>query len=46
MNNADLLVLSTFQDLRELFSLPKDGGFDISNTQKQLNEEHDHEHKM
>lgn len=34
------------QDLRELFSLPKDGGFDISNTQKQLNEEHDHEHKM
>ncbi|OIT37119.1 PREDICTED: protein CHROMATIN REMODELING 24 isoform X1 [Nicotiana attenuata] len=33
------------QDLRELFSLPK-GGFDISNTQQQLNEEHDHEHKM
>ncbi|KAJ8565534.1 hypothetical protein K7X08_008110 [Anisodus acutangulus] len=34
------------QDLRELFSLPKDGGFDISHTQKQLNEEHDHEQKM
>ncbi|XP_060217469.1 protein CHROMATIN REMODELING 24 isoform X1 [Lycium barbarum] len=34
------------QDLRELFSLPKDGGFDISLTRKQLNEEHDHEHKM
>ncbi|CAN4080654.1 unnamed protein product [Withania somnifera] len=34
------------QDLRELFSLPKEGGFDVSNTQKQLNEEHDHEQKM
>ncbi|GAB2277298.1 hypothetical protein Dimus_012006 [Dionaea muscipula] len=30
------------QDLRELFRLPKDG-FDISPTQKQLHEEHDHQ---
>ncbi|XVE83355.1 hypothetical protein DITRI_Ditri16bG0082700 [Diplodiscus trichospermus] len=33
------------QDLRELFSLPKQG-FDISETQKQLHEEHDCQHKM
>ncbi|XVF14803.1 hypothetical protein REPUB_Repub09cG0092800 [Reevesia pubescens] len=33
------------QDLRELFSLPKQG-FDISLTQKQLHEEHDRQHKM
>lgn len=33
------------QDLRELFSLPKQG-FDISLTQKQLHEEHDSQHKM
>ncbi|XP_015573004.2 protein CHROMATIN REMODELING 24 [Ricinus communis] len=33
------------QDLRELFSLPKQG-FDISLTQQQLHEEHDHQHKM
>ncbi|XP_021677310.2 protein CHROMATIN REMODELING 24 isoform X2 [Hevea brasiliensis] len=33
------------QDLRELFSLPKQG-FDISLTQQQLHEEHDHQYKM
>ncbi|KAI3829136.1 hypothetical protein L1987_03252 [Smallanthus sonchifolius] len=33
------------QDLRELFSLPKQG-FDVSLTQQQLHEEHDCEHKM
>ncbi|OMO56201.1 SNF2-related protein [Corchorus olitorius] len=33
------------QDLRELFSLPKEG-FDISVTQRQLHEEHDSQHKM
>ncbi|GMI99315.1 chromatin remodeling 24 [Hibiscus trionum] len=33
------------QDLRELFSIPKQG-FDISLTQKQLHEEHDSQHKM
>ncbi|KAK8710077.1 hypothetical protein V6N13_145418 [Hibiscus sabdariffa] len=33
------------QDLRELFSLPKQG-FDISLTQRQLLEEHDSQHKM
>ncbi|KAK9292143.1 hypothetical protein L1049_020102 [Liquidambar formosana] len=33
------------QDLRELFSLPKQG-FDVSLTQQQLHEEHDHQHKM
>ncbi|KAK9950150.1 hypothetical protein M0R45_005652 [Rubus argutus] len=33
------------QDLRELFSLPNQG-FDVSLTQKQLNEEHDHQHTM
>ncbi|XVF58791.1 hypothetical protein PTKIN_Ptkin07bG0094900 [Pterospermum kingtungense] len=33
------------QDLRELFSLPKQG-FDISLTQKQLHEEHDCQYKM
>lgn len=33
------------QDLRELFSLPKQG-FDISLTQQQLHEEHDRQHKM
>ncbi|GLT25101.1 hypothetical protein SLA2020_002530 [Shorea laevis] len=33
------------QDLRELFSLPKQG-FDISLTQQQLHEEHDGQHKM
>ncbi|XP_050205526.1 protein CHROMATIN REMODELING 24-like isoform X2 [Mercurialis annua] len=33
------------QDLRELFSLPKQG-FDISLTQQQLHEEHDHQFKM
>ncbi|KAJ4950878.1 hypothetical protein NE237_027710 [Protea cynaroides] len=33
------------QDLRELFSLPKQG-FDVSLTQQQLNEEHDFQHKM
>jgi hypothetical protein len=34
-----------FQDLRELFSLPKQG-FNISLTQQQLHEEHDSQHKM
>ncbi|KAM0968992.1 hypothetical protein ACFX2A_017568 [Malus domestica] len=33
------------QDLRELFSLPKEG-FDVSLTQQQLYEEHDHQHTM
>ncbi|KAK7399357.1 hypothetical protein VNO78_10539 [Psophocarpus tetragonolobus] len=33
------------QDLRELFSLPKEG-FDVSITQRQLNEEHDHQHTI
>nr|GEV07160.1 SNF2-related, N-terminal domain-containing protein [Tanacetum cinerariifolium] len=33
------------QDLRELFSIPKQG-FDVSLTQQQLHEEHDSEHKM
>ncbi|KAF5751779.1 DNA excision repair protein ERCC-6-like isoform X1 [Tripterygium wilfordii] len=33
------------QDLRELFSLPKEG-FDVSLTQRQLHEEHDSQHKM
>ncbi|KAL0429201.1 UNVERIFIED_CONTAM: protein CHROMATIN REMODELING 24 [Sesamum radiatum] len=33
------------QDLRDLFSLPKQG-FDISPTQQQLLEEHDHQHTM
>ncbi|CAN1168892.1 Protein CHROMATIN REMODELING 24 [Linum perenne] len=33
------------QDLRDLFSLPKDG-FDVSLTQRQLHEEHDKQHKM
>ncbi|XP_022002745.1 protein CHROMATIN REMODELING 24 isoform X3 [Helianthus annuus] len=33
------------QDLRELFSLPKQG-FDVSLTQQQLHEEHDSEHTM
>ncbi|KAI3700873.1 hypothetical protein L2E82_45514 [Cichorium intybus] len=33
------------QDLKELFSLPKQG-FDVSLTQQQLHEEHDCEHKM
>ncbi|KAL6219876.1 hypothetical protein ACLB2K_007635 [Fragaria x ananassa] len=33
------------QDLRELFSLPQEG-FDISLTQKQLNEEHDQQYTM
>ncbi|CAI9277828.1 unnamed protein product [Lactuca saligna] len=33
------------QDLRELFSIPKQG-FDVSLTQQQLHEEHDCEHKM
>ncbi|XP_052190509.1 protein CHROMATIN REMODELING 24 isoform X2 [Diospyros lotus] len=33
------------QDLQELFSLPKQG-FDVSLTQQQLHEEHDHQHKM
>ncbi|KAM5577837.1 protein CHROMATIN REMODELING 24 [Rosa sericea] len=33
------------QDLRELFSLPQQG-FDVSLTQKQLNEEHDQQHTM
>lgn len=34
-----------FQDLRELFSLPK-LGFDVSPTQQQLQEEHDQQHQM
>ncbi|GAV74218.1 SNF2_N domain-containing protein/Helicase_C domain-containing protein [Cephalotus follicularis] len=33
------------QDLRELFSLPKEG-FDVSLTQRQLHEEHDSQYKM
>nr|XP_043628305.1 protein CHROMATIN REMODELING 24 isoform X2 [Erigeron canadensis] len=33
------------QDLRELFSIPKQG-FDVSLTQQQLHEEHDSEHQM
>ncbi|XP_009355846.2 LOW QUALITY PROTEIN: protein CHROMATIN REMODELING 24 [Pyrus x bretschneideri] len=33
------------QDLRELFSLPKEG-FDVSLTQQQLYEEHDRQHTM
>ncbi|GMP26649.1 hypothetical protein CsSME_00003004 [Camellia sinensis var. sinensis] len=33
------------QDLRELFSLPKEG-FDVSITQQQLHEEHDRQHTM
>ncbi|KAK7358796.1 hypothetical protein VNO77_00735 [Canavalia gladiata] len=33
------------QDLRELFSLPKEG-FDVSVTQRQLNEEHDRQHTV
>ncbi|KAK4411111.1 protein CHROMATIN REMODELING 24 [Sesamum angolense] len=33
------------QDLRDLFSLPKQG-FDVSPTQQQLLEEHDHQHTM
>ncbi|KAL6225468.1 hypothetical protein ACLB2K_004318 [Fragaria x ananassa] len=33
------------QDLRELFSLPQQG-FDVSLTQKQLNEEHDQQYTM
>lgn len=33
------------QDLQELFSLPKHG-FDVSVTQQQLHEEHDHQHNM
>ncbi|PIN09400.1 Transcription-coupled repair protein CSB/RAD26 (contains SNF2 family DNA-dependent ATPase domain) [Handroanthus impetiginosus] len=33
------------QDLRDLFTLPKQG-FDISPTQQQLLEEHDHQHTM
>ncbi|KAJ8769138.1 hypothetical protein K2173_000913 [Erythroxylum novogranatense] len=33
------------QDLRELFSLPKQG-FDVSLTQQQLHEEHDSQHEM
>ncbi|KAJ9704139.1 hypothetical protein PVL29_005430 [Vitis rotundifolia] len=33
------------QDLQELFSLPKHG-FDVSVTQQQLLEEHDHQHNM
>ncbi|KAG8391158.1 hypothetical protein BUALT_Bualt01G0158700 [Buddleja alternifolia] len=33
------------QDLKDLFSLPKQG-FDVSLTQRQLLEEHDHQHTM
>ncbi|KAJ1387805.1 SNF2-related, N-terminal domain [Sesbania bispinosa] len=33
------------QDLKELFSLPKEG-FDVSVTQRQLDEEHDRQHKV
>lgn len=33
------------QDLRELFSLPKEG-FDVSVTQRQLDEEHDCRHTV
>ncbi|KAI4383534.1 hypothetical protein MLD38_009361 [Melastoma candidum] len=33
------------QDLRELFSLPKEG-FDVSPTQQQLHDEHDSQHQM
>ncbi|XP_059653836.1 protein CHROMATIN REMODELING 24 [Cornus florida] len=33
------------QDLQELFSLPKQG-FDVSPTQRQLHEEHGHQHSM
>lgn len=34
-----------FQDLQELFSIPQQG-FDVSLTQQQLDEEHDHHHIM
>jgi len=39
------LVPMLFQDLKELFSLPKDG-FDVSPTQLQLHAEHGHQISM
>ncbi|XP_011011399.1 PREDICTED: protein CHROMATIN REMODELING 24-like isoform X2 [Populus euphratica] len=43
--NKEQIRYFSQQDLRELFSLPKQG-FDISLTQQQLHEEHDSQHKM
>lgn len=35
----------SYQDLKEIFSLPKEG-FYVSVTQRQFNEEHDYQHKV
>ncbi|KAJ6289149.1 hypothetical protein OIU76_025034 [Salix suchowensis] len=43
--NKEQIRYFSQQDLRELFSLPKQG-FNISLTQQQLHEEHDSQHKM
>ncbi|KAJ6918655.1 protein CHROMATIN REMODELING 24 [Populus alba x Populus x berolinensis] len=43
--NKEQIRYFSQQDLRELFSIPKQG-FDISLTQQQLHEEHDSQHKM
>ncbi|WCJ41023.1 chromatin remodeling 24 [Euphorbia peplus] len=43
--NKEQIRYFSQQDLRELFSLPKQG-FDVSVTQQQLHEEHDCQHKM
>lgn len=37
--------MELFQDIQELFRLPEQG-FDVSVTQKQLQEEHDKQHNM